>query len=143
MAPLLHAARDAKLPAAHDLAADAPISARSQTPILLFFYREDCPYCERALREHLVPLSRDEASRSKVLYRQIEVDRPSPLVDFEGRATTHSALAARYGVTLTPTILVVDAAGTPLGEPLVGLSPDFYAAYLDNLIEAASKRLRR
>ena len=143
VAPALHAAHGFKLPPARDLAADAASSARSQTPILLFFDREDCPYCERALREYLVPMSRDEVSQGKALYRQVEVDRPLPLVDFEGRATTHGALAARYAITLTPTILMVDAAGTPLGAPLVGLSPDFYAAYLDNLVESATKRLRR
>lgn len=137
------AATRLELPRAQDLAVDAATSARTQTPILLFFDREDCPYCERALREYLVPMSREQPWQAQAIYRQVEVDRPLAVVDFDGTATTHGALAKRFSVTLTPTVLVVDARGNPLEAPLVGLSPDFYAAYLENAIAAASKRLRR
>jgi hypothetical protein len=136
--PRLHA-----LPAASDLAADAAESRRRRIPILLMFDRDDCPYCERALREHLVPMSRDAPWRDDALFRQVEVDKPAPAVDFDGGATTHRALAARYGATLTPTIVVVDATGAPLAEPVVGLlTADFYGAYLEDALKKALAKLR-
>ncbi len=132
----------AQLPAAKDLAADAAAARRARTPILLFFDRADCPYCERALREYLVPMSGEDPWRAKAIFRQVEVDQNLPVRDFSGAATTHRALAARFRTTLTPTIILVDAKGTPLGSPLVGLmTPDFYAAYVGNAIEAAQQRM--
>jgi len=136
-------ARSATLPLAVDLASDGRAGATRRQPILLFFDRDECPYCERALREYLVPMSRDEW-RDRALFRQIEIDRPLSLVDFDGSTTTHSDVAARYGVTLSPTVLVVGPDGRPLHEPIVGLlTVDFYAAYLGNALSAAAATLER
>jgi len=133
--------RGAELPRARDLAADAAESRRDRVPILLFFDRDECPYCEQALREYLVPFSREEW-KGKALFRQIGIDRRDALVDFAGATTTHDAFAARYRVFLSPTVLFVDAGGRPLGEPIVGLlTVDFYGAYLDNALKTATARL--
>ena len=132
------------LPPAADLAADAAASRARRVPILLLFDREDCPYCERALREHLVPMSREAPWRDDALFRQVEVNRDTPLVAFDGGATTHRQLASRYGATLTPTVVVVDAAGAPLADPVVGLlTADFYGAYLDAALRSGLAKLRR
>jgi len=131
------------LPAAADLAADGAASRERRIPILLFFDREDCPYCERALREYVVPMGADVPWRDDALMRQVEADRAVPVVGFDGRATTHGALAARYGVSLTPTVLVVDGSGKPLAEPIVGLlTADFYGAYLEDALRAGLAKLR-
>jgi thioredoxin-related protein len=131
------------LPLAKDLAADAVASARDRVPIFLFFDRYDCPYCERALAQFVVPISREPAWRDRALYRQVEIDQPLSLVDFDGRATTHELLAARYRVSLTPTVFVVDGTGKGIGDPVVGLlTADFYAAYLENAIDAGGRKLR-
>jgi thioredoxin-related protein len=129
------------LPLAQDLSADARVAAHERKPLLLYFDREECPYCERALREYLVPLSRDEW-KARALFRQIEIDRELPATDFDGRATTHRALARSYAVRLSPTVIVVDANGRPLADPIVGLMPDFYAGLLDQALDKASAALR-
>lgn len=136
--------RQHALPPATDLAADGTASRARRVPILLLFDREDCPYCERALREHLVPMSRDAPWRDDALFRQVEVNRDTPLVDFDGGATTHRQLASRYRATLTPTVVVVDGAGTALADPVVGLlTADFYGAYLDEALRTALAKLRK
>jgi protein-disulfide isomerase len=129
--------RAATLPLARDLAADA----RQRKPVVLFFDREECPYCERALREYLVPMAQD-GGEARALFRQVEIDLALPLAGFDGAATTHRALAQRYGVRLSPTVIVVGPDGTPLAAPVVGLMPDFYAAYLDAAVNEAIARLR-
>ena len=108
------------LPAAADLAADGALSRTRRIPILLFFDREDCPYCERALREHLAPMSAEAPWRDDALMRQIEADRAVSVVGFDGHATTHGALSASYGVALTPTVLVVDGSGHSIEVGAVG-----------------------
>jgi hypothetical protein len=133
--------RSAQLDAARDLSIDGQVSRRERKPILLFFDRLECPYCERALREYLVPLSR-ENWRDRALFRQIDIDRPLPLVDFDGTPTTHDRVAARYRVRLSPTVIVVSGDGTVLSGPLVGLmSVDFYGAYLERALEDARRKL--
>jgi hypothetical protein len=135
--------RPAELPLAGNLAADAATATRERIPIVLLFDRDNCPYCERALREYLVPMSREGRWRTEALFRQVEIDRTLPLVDFAGAATTHRELAARYGAELSPTVLVVDARGEPIGAPIVGLmTVDFYGAYLENAFEAGVERMR-
>jgi len=131
------------LPSAQDLAADAAASARERIPILLFFDRQDCPYCERALARYLVPMSQEDPWRGRAIFRQVEVGEPLPLADFDGRPITHAILAARYKATLSPTVAVVDGAGTILGTPVVGLlTADFYAAYLGAAIDEGVRKLR-
>jgi thioredoxin-related protein len=133
--------RAAQLTLAWDLEHDGRTSARERKPILLFFDREECPYCEQALREHLVPLSR-EGWKDRALFRQIEMDRTLPLVDFDGKTTTHEDFAARLRMSLSPTVLVVDGNGSVLSGPLVGLmTVDFYGAYLENALDEAAKKL--
>lgn len=132
------------LPAAVDLARDSTIARNTRRPILLFFDRDDCPYCERALREHLVPMSREAPWRDDAMFRQIEVDRARLIIDFDGGSNTHIGLAKRYKAALTPTIVVVDPSGAPIGEPIVGLlTPDFYGAYIEQALAAALASLRR
>jgi len=135
--------RQHALPPATDLAADASESRRRRVPILLMFDRADCPYCERALREHLVPMSGDAPWRDDAMFRQVEVDKALPVIDFDGNATTHRVIGARYGASLTPTIVVVDATGAPLADPVVGLmTADFYGAYLDDALKRGLAKLR-
>jgi len=134
--------RAASLPPAVDLAADAIVAQRQRVPLLLFFDRDDCPYCERALREYLVPMTADPAWRDRALFRQIEIDRVLPLVGFDRAPTTHRDFAARRNVYLTPTVAVVDGAGKDLTDPIVGLTTlDFYGAYLENAITSGSGRI--
>jgi thioredoxin-related protein len=130
------------LPLAQDLAADAVASARGKVPIFLFLDRYDCPYCARALAQFVVPMSKESPWRDRAIFRQVEIDQALPLVDFDGSATTHRALAARYRVALTPTVVVVDGAGRVVGGPVVGLlTADYYAAYLQSAIDTGRRKL--
>jgi hypothetical protein len=70
-----------------------PAVAQRQVPIVLFFNRVGCPYCERALREYLARCSAIPRMRAGRLFRQIEIDKRIPLTDFAGKATTHRELA--------------------------------------------------
>ena len=131
------------LPRATDLHADGERSAREKIPVLLFFDLWDCPYCDRALREFLVPMANGSEWGSRAIYRQIEIDKMLPLVDFAGGTTTHRDLAKAYGVRYTPTLHLLNGRGETLGKPLVGLmTPDFYGAYLEQAISEATRKLQ-
>lgn len=132
--PLASAApprRDEPLLPARDLQAEAREAARAGFPLVLMFSRQDCPYCITVRRDYLAPLNRIPRFR-KVLVRQIDQDKETPLTDFQGRPTTHAAFAAREQVRLVPVVGFYDPQGQQVSEAIIGARlPDFYQSYLE------------
>lgn len=135
---------DSRLPGARDLAVEAASSARDGRVVLVLFSQHGCPWCERVRREVLLPIQKNDAYRSRITFRQIDIDANAPLRDFRGETTTHAAFARAQGVRVYPTVILFGPDGTHLAEPLVGFTgSDFYGAYLDQRIEEATIKLRR
>jgi thioredoxin-related protein len=131
----------ARLDAAANLAADGRLARRQQLPILLFYSRDACPWCERARREQIQALARETPPR--VIIRQIDIDHETALTDFAGKTSSHGALARNAKVRLAPTLSFVGPDGAPLAAPIVGYqSTDFYGAYIDRAIDEAHTKLR-
>ncbi|MBL8486728.1 MAG: hypothetical protein JNK22_06560 [Rhodocyclaceae bacterium] len=130
----------AGLPPARDLPAEAGEAADSGQPLVVMFSRRDCSWCEQVRRLHLAPLAREKAGPVPV--RQVDIDRGTPLVDPQGRATTHRAYARGAGVRLVPTVFFLGPDGRQVAEPIVGaVGSDFYGAYLERGIEQGRRRV--
>jgi thioredoxin-related protein len=132
------------LQVAHDLAADARVLRQRRIPLMVLYSRADCPWCERARRQYLVPLANEPASAERVLMRQIDLDSDAALVDFNGKATTHRRFGKSQRAKLTPTLMFYGPDGRQVGEPIVGfLLADFYAAHIDRGIDQGLAALRQ
>jgi hypothetical protein len=95
------------------------------------------------LEEFLLPMQRNPEYRSKVIMVQVHVGSAAPLRDFAGKPTSHGRFARDYRVQLAPTVMLFDARGNSLVEPLVGLStPDYYGGFLDQRIDDALAKVR-
>lgn len=106
--------------------------------LVLEFSSEDCSYCRRLEELFLLPMQRNAGYDDKVLIRSLDLDGYQDLVDFQGRSLSVDEFALRYAVSLTPTLLFLDADGIELSERLVGIwSEDFYGGYIDARIEEA------
>lgn len=133
----------AALPPAQDLAADARQMREQRLPMLVLYSRAGCDWCERARANYLEPMAADPANASRVLIRQIDVDRRTAIADFSGKAGNHRDFARARKISLTPTIEVLGPDGELLAEPIVGVRlPDFYGTYIDRAVDAARDRLR-
>jgi len=133
----------AQLVRADDLAQLAAEGRSKRIPVLIAFMQQSCPYCATSRRDHLIPMQNDPQWRDRVLIREIDVDRDTPLRDFSGAATTHRAFARSLKVRKVPTLIVFDGAGQPVAQPLVGLAlEDYYRLYIEQLIEAGLTRMR-
>jgi hypothetical protein len=132
------------VPDAGSLAADALTAREKRIPILIFYTREDCPWCEYARRAHLNAFAAAEAAGNpRVLVREIDVEGDRPLTDFAGRTTTHAKFARMRRVRLTPTLDFLDDRGNRLVEPIVGVRlQDYYGTYIDRAIEESLAKLR-
>ena len=138
--PALAAA--AELPAATDFAADARTAGSAKIPILVFFSRVDCPWCEMARRDTLLPLAQEPANATRVLIREVVVRSDKPLVDFNGRVTTQRAFAKARRIRMVPTVEFLDARGKRLADPIVGVDGEFFSAIVGHGIIESSTKLR-
>ncbi len=127
---------------ATDLRQEAQIAKDKDLVLLLEFSSEYCGFCRKLEDLFLMPMQRNTAYDDKILVRSIFLDAYETVVDFEGRTVSTRDFASRYGVSLTPTLLFLNAEGVEMSEKLVGIwSEDFYGGYIDNRIDEARARL--
>jgi thioredoxin-related protein len=134
-------AQDDMLPVPENLQREAAQAHADRKPFLLMFSLPGCGYCKVVRRNYLVPLLRDASPADRPVIREVQITSRDSLQGFDGKATTQSALATRYGVQVAPTVIVVNAEGELLADPIVGGDNNgFYSAYLDRALEAAEKQ---
>ena len=134
----------AAIAAAHDLKAVGALARQQQLPILLEFAATTCGYCHVLESDVLNPMVRSGDYTHKVIMRKVVIDNDAPLRDFDGKTISAADLAKRYGVFVTPTVVLVDGRGMRLAREIVGVSSvDFYGYYLDQAIDGSLQHLRR
>ena len=137
--PTLALAKDTALPVPASLPGAAQTAAAKKEPLVLLVSLPGCPYCEVVRRNYLLP-ARNEAGLQA--WQLNITDTTTPLVGFDGKATTAAAQIAAWKAGFTPTVLFLGPNGQELAERLVGLgSNDFYGAYLDDRLATARKAL--
>jgi thioredoxin-related protein len=95
-----------------------------------------CPYCKVVRESHLLPL---HGQGQPVV--QVDMGSTRPVIDFEGRATTHERLIASWSIGLAPTLLFFGQGSREAAPRLVGAGiPDFYGSYLEERLLQASRR---
>ena len=125
-----------------DFRHEAEISRAQELVMVLEFSSEDCVYCHKLEALFLLPMQRNADYDDKILLRSLSLDEGNHVIDFDGRSITTGEFAARYGVSLTPTLLFLDADGNELSERLVGIwSEDFYGGFIDSRIDEARRKL--
>jgi thioredoxin-related protein len=132
------------VPSSVDLRQDAASARDINGAVLVAFVGDHCRFCERVMKEFLIPMSGNNDYRGKVVMRRVETSSRAPLRGFNGEPTTPSDFARANGVRMTPTIMLFDDKGEPLGKPLIGLGPvDYYGFYLDQAIDGALEKIRK
>lgn len=128
------------IPDADDFHRDGGEAAESHKPIVVMVSAVDCPYCE-ALKDNIfVGMERDH----RIILRELNMDNPTRLVDFERKVTDHQSFAGGRGLNFAPTVLFLDGKGRALAEPIVGIGNlDFYSHYLEKRIEQSRRILTR
>lgn len=125
-----------------DLREVARIARAQNLVVMLEFSSDYCGYCRRLEESFLLPMQRNEDYDNRVLIRSISLDPHETVIDFDGRLLDTDRFAARYGVSLTPTLVFLNSDGIELSEKLVGIwSEDFYGAYIDKRIDQAEASL--
>ncbi len=128
-----------EIPEVQDFREEAAQLAPEGRMLLLAVTRQGCAYCARLRREVLSPMLRSGDYRGRVVIRQMMMEPDTPVIDFAGKLTSTAQLASAYGVTIAPTVLLLDEYGTSLVAPIVGINnADFYIYYLDEALALAT-----
>lgn len=131
------------IPTVSSLADEAGTAQRERLPLVLMFSSDYCGYCIRVESDFLGPMQKSGDYRDRAIFRKVKLGSGT-LTDFDGTPVTVDALAERYNIKVTPTVVFLDHHGYPLAESQVGLTtPDYYGGYLDQSITDALERLRR
>jgi thioredoxin-related protein len=142
MAPALGAPPPLTL--ASDLAADGRQAGGDKTPVVILFSRARCGWCDKARREHVNAMAANATNAAAgAIFRQVDMDRDTPLVDFAGRRTSHRAFAAAHRVRMTPTLMFFGGDGATLAGAIVGYRlPEFYGTLIEDAVEDSRNQLR-
>ena len=116
---------------------------RHKVPIMIFFAAVDCGYCERLEADYLHAMANSAKYKKRVIIRKVVIDGYDNLRDFTGKVISSADIANDYNIDLTPTLVMVNHAGTSIGRNIVGYTKSgFFGASLDNAIDSAAKKLR-
>lgn len=129
------------LPPAVQLPQDGAASAATQRPVILFFTLPGCSYCRIVRHDYLIPMMRGLREDEQPLIREVSVTGERELTGFDGQRLTEAALARRYKIAMTPTLLLANSNGEPLAEPLMGGDHPDYVALLNRMIAEASQKM--
>ncbi len=77
----------------------------------------------------------------KIIIRELMIDSPIKLSDFDGNMKDPSIITGRYNIKVTPTILFLRPDGTELIDKIVGINtPELFYLYVDKAINEAVLR---
>lgn len=127
---------------ATDLRQEARAAKADNLLLVIEFSSEYCAFCRKLEELFLLPMQRNSEYRNKVLIRYVSLDMYETLVDFRGRSMSTGEFAARYDITLTPTLLFLNGDGIEMSDKLVGIwSEDYYGGFIDNRIDEGREKL--
>ncbi len=122
------------LPIAKNLSQELSQALVKHEPLIVIVSLDGCPFCKIARDNYL----RSVQMEQKLKIVQLDMQKSTVVVDFQGRSTTHEQLIQSWAIKLAPTLLFFGKDGKELVERLVGgSSSDFYGAYLDERIAKA------
>lgn len=125
-----------------DLRAASLLAKEKELILVIEFSAEDCSYCRKLEDLFLLPMQRNAEYGDKILLRAVSLSEFDSLIDFHGRAVTATEFAAQYDVSLTPTLVFLNADGVEMSEKLVGIwSEDFFGGFIDSRIDEARGKL--
>jgi thioredoxin-related protein len=130
-----------ELPKAENFQTDAQLAVADKKPIVVFFTLPNCSYCRIVRYDYLLPLLKQRAGKDAPIIREISVTGQELVTSFDGRRLTEAALADRYKVQMTPTLMFINNEGEILTESILGGDHANYIALFDRSLEEASKKM--
>ncbi|MDH5216407.1 MAG: thioredoxin fold domain-containing protein [Gammaproteobacteria bacterium] len=142
LVPAVSWAVGSKIPMSDNLNSIGSEALAAKKPVMLVFAAKDCGYCDRLEEDHLAPMSLSKEYTSRVIIRKVMIDTYDDIRDFNGDKRSGDDIADKYGVTVTPTVMIFDNEGKRLSKKLIGYNGNEYFGWdLEKLISNAESEL--
>lgn len=125
------------LPPVTDIGAQSAAAAKQGEPLVVLVSLPGCTYCDTVRRNYLGP----QAAAGDIAAREIDMTADTPIRDADGTMTTAKRWAQARNISVAPTVLFLGPHGRNLANPLRGMQPDFYGAYLEQAIDEARAKV--
>ena len=118
-----------------DIREDVEEAAAQDKRLMVYFYQDGCPYCERLLETNFG--LRDIASKTQATVDVISINMwgDREVTGLDGRLTTEKQFAEDLKVMFTPTLLVFDERGEVIMRVNGYYAPHQFDALLDYIAE--------
>ena len=103
------------------------------------FSQRDCAFCQEVRDNYLRPMV--QVRRSRITAAEFELSGTRRIRDWTERGPTEAEFARECKVRFAPTLMFFGPTGEVLAEPIIGLSRDFFGAYLEQRIQMALKAI--
>jgi len=125
------------LPTPQSLQDELAKALLEKQPLIVMVSLDGCPFCRVARRSHLVPMQ-----KMGMPIVQLDMRNSQPVLDFQGRMTTHDQLIKHWRISVAPTLLFFGPGAKEIAERMEGgYLPDFYGPYLDERLVKARQTL--
>lgn len=104
---------------------------------VVLFSQAGCEFCAEVREHYLRPML--IAGVQPFAIAEADIDSSAPIRDWHGHDVAQREFSRVSGARFAPTVMFFDAQGRSLAEPIVGLSKDFFGAYLEQRLRAATK----
>ena len=129
---------------ANDWTQVARAAQDGNAPILVLYTSDECPYCDKLKEEVLQPMFRNDPNSHLAVVREVDINKGGKMTDFDGERIRSRHFKKRYKVFAAPTLLILDASGTPLSKPFVGYnSKEQYVPMLESALEKSRILLKK
>lgn len=108
---------------------------------IVLFSQPDCQYCEEVRARYLLPMIASKPPR--LVVAEARIDGARRVAGGRAGVVTEAELAQRYDVVFAPTVAFLGTRGEVLAPAIVGLSRDYFGAYLEARIAAALQAAAR
>jgi hypothetical protein len=125
------------LPLSTSLKDELARALKARQPLVVMVSLHRCPWCDEVRNNYLAPMHAQDGLHVV----QVDMLSPAGTRTLQGEPVTHNTQVSDWGVKIAPTVLFLGPGGKEVADRLVGGSPDFYAAYLDNRLTQARKAL--
>lgn len=104
---------------------------------IALFSQRNCAFCEEVREHYLKPMMATRPRR--ITIAEFELMGTRRVITWTGHSLSEAEFARERTAKFAPTLMFLGSVGTELAPPIVGLSRDFFSAYLDQRIQMASK----
>ncbi|MDO5693677.1 MAG: hypothetical protein Q4G70_14585 [Pseudomonadota bacterium] len=124
-----------QLPPSASLQAELARALKARQPLVVMVSLHRCPWCDEVRNNYLAPMHAQDGLHVV----QVDMLSPAGTRTVQGEPVTHNTQVSDWGVKIAPTVLFLGPGGKEVADRLVGGSPDFYSAYLDNRLAQARR----